>query len=360
MEGHKFANIFPMIDGEELENLKKDISEHGLLNSIVLYENKILDGRNRFKACKELNIKPNFEEYKGSKPLDFVISLNLKRRHLTQSQAGVIALDILPMLEEEAKKRQATSTGGNKPQLLAKMPKAEEFHAPKEAGKLFNVGERYVREAKKLKARSPELLEEVRSGRKNFSQIKKEERQEKVEKQIEELKTQPPVQPEGKFDVIVIDPPWKVDFNYGSDHYMGRVANPYPEMTIDEIKKIELPAKDNSILWLWTTHSQIWDAKEIMKHWGFEFKCILVWNKESMGVGKWLRKQCEFCLLGTKGKPVWTATDVRDILTEKRTVHSKKPKAFYEMVDKICYGRKLDYFARNKREGWSVFGDEVK
>lgn len=53
MEAHKFADIFPMIEGNELEVLKNDIQEHGLLNPIVLYEGKILDGRNRFKACEE-------------------------------------------------------------------------------------------------------------------------------------------------------------------------------------------------------------------------------------------------------------------------------------------------------------------
>ena len=117
--------------------------------------------------------------------------------------------------------------------------------------------------------------------------------------------------------------------------------------------------KLNCILWLWTTHSQIWSAKEIMKGWGFDYKCILVWNKEAMGIGKWLRKQCEFCLLGIKGKPVWTATNVRDILSEKRTTHSTKPESFYKMVDEICVGRKLDYFARKKRKGWDAYGDEI-
>ena len=106
LESHKFADIFPMTEGEEFENLKRDIKEQGLQQTIILFEGKILDGRNRFKACKEIGTEPRFEEYKGDKPLEFVISGNLHRRHLTKSQRAVLALDIMPMLEEEAKRRE--------------------------------------------------------------------------------------------------------------------------------------------------------------------------------------------------------------------------------------------------------------
>jgi len=181
----------------------------------------------------------------------------------------------------------------------------------------------------------------------------------KIEEQIKNINQENLQQPQGKFDVIVVDPPWKVDFDYSPDHYMGRTANPYPEMSVDEIKAINLPAKDDSVLWLWTTHSQIWSAIDILRHWGYTYKCILVWDKEKMGIGKWLRKQCEFCLLGIKGRPVWTATDFRDIISEQKTTHSTKPESFYDLVDKYCVGRKLDYFARKRREGWEVYGDEV-
>jgi N6-adenosine-specific RNA methylase IME4 len=215
------------------------------------------------------------------------------------------------------------------------------------------------------KEATPEVKEEIKKGDKTFNEayneIKKESRSIKIAKQIEEIKKGNLEQPSGKYDVLVVDPPWKVDFDYSPDHYMGRTANPYPEMTVEEIKELTLPAKDDSILWLWTTHSQIWNAIEIMNHWGFEYKGILVWDKESMGIGKWLRKQCEFCLLGTKGKPIWTATDFRDIIREQKIKqHSAKPELFYSLVDKYCVGKKLDYFARKKREGWDAYGDEVK
>jgi len=159
LESHRYADIFPMTEGESFENLKKDIQEQGLQQTIVLFENKILDGRNRFKACKELGLEPRFEEYKGDKPLEFVISGNLHRRHLTESQKAVIAQDLMPMLEEEARQRHSLAVaeanrnrGQDKP-LVEKVPLMENKSAVK-ASKIFQVNERYIREVKKLELKT--------------------------------------------------------------------------------------------------------------------------------------------------------------------------------------------------------------
>jgi len=298
--------------------------------------------------------KKKFQEYEGNNPLQFVISKNIERRHLTDSQKAFASLNWLPHFQEEAKKRQLNpskfSTGNEGIKELV-----PEGQARDKCGEVFGISGRIIDMAKTIKEKSPEEIKEIWTGKKTVTTVYKDLKIKEQKKEIEELK-----EITGKYDVIVIDPPWKVKHTYSSEHYMGRVANPYPEMTIAEIRNIKLPAKENCILWLWATHSQIWSAYEIMKNWGFEYKCILVWNKESMGVGKWLRKQCEFCLLGIKGKPPWDATDVRDIISEKRTTHSTKPEIFYKIVDEICAGRKQDYFGRKKREGWDIYGTEIK
>jgi ParB-like chromosome segregation protein Spo0J len=91
MENHKIANIFPMISEIEFNRLKQDIKENGLIEEIELYENKILDGRNRYKACSESGIVPRFKEFDGEDALKYVISKNLHRRHLNESQRGLVA-----------------------------------------------------------------------------------------------------------------------------------------------------------------------------------------------------------------------------------------------------------------------------
>ena len=80
-----------------------------MLTPIITLDGKILDRRNRFKACKETGVEPIVEDYQGNDPLSFVISVNKERRHLTPSQKAAIAVDYLPLLEVEAKKRQLST-----------------------------------------------------------------------------------------------------------------------------------------------------------------------------------------------------------------------------------------------------------
>ena len=114
MEFHEIANIFPMMQSDEYENLVADIKQNGLIEPIILYENKILDGRNRWKACIEAGVEPRFENYSGDSPISYVISKNANRRHLSKSQLAMIATEVLPMLEEEAEKRKIANLKQNK------------------------------------------------------------------------------------------------------------------------------------------------------------------------------------------------------------------------------------------------------
>ena len=86
---HPLANLFPLLDGAEFDDLVADIAAHGLREMIVSYQRQVLDGRNRLRACFAAGVAPRFEEYNGDNPLAFVVSLNLKRRHLTAEQDAI-------------------------------------------------------------------------------------------------------------------------------------------------------------------------------------------------------------------------------------------------------------------------------
>ena len=191
-----------------------------------------------------------------------------------------------------------------------------------------------------------------------IKELKKEQRKQDIEKQKQDIASQNLPEINSKFDVLVFDPPWPYGREY--DPEGSRVANPYPEMSIQEIKNINVPDKENSIMFLWTTHQFLPDAFEILKDWGYSYKATMVWNKEKIGMGYWLRMQCEFCLLAVKGKPIWDITDWRDIFSEPRREHSRKPDSFFQAIDKyFSYASKLEYFSREKREGWSVYGNDI-
>lgn len=95
-EAHDFANVFPMLDGEHLQELAADIAANGLLEPITLYKGKILDGRGRFAACQMEGVQPTFEPFEGTdtQALDYVARRNILRRHLTSAQRSMAAAKI--------------------------------------------------------------------------------------------------------------------------------------------------------------------------------------------------------------------------------------------------------------------------
>lgn len=192
---------------------------------------------------------------------------------------------------------------------------------------------------------------------KPLKEVKKQEREAEIQEQREAIESGNAELPEGLYEVVCMDPPWAYGRAY--DPETSRVANPYPEMAQAELLVMDPPFADDAVLFLWTTHQFMWDAKALMDHWGFAYKATMVWDKEKMGMGAWFRMQCEFCLMGIKGKPIWQNTTWRDVIREPRRQHSRKPEAFYRMVEECTVGRRLEMFSREQREGWGAHGNDT-
>jgi ParB-like chromosome segregation protein Spo0J len=154
--------MFPPLDGKQLEDFKRDIAEHGLLDPITRFENKVLDGVHRERVCHELGIEPRYVEFTGDDPIAFVTSRNLLRRHLTFAQRADLALKLLPQYEAEAKKRQGTRTD------LTPDPAESSKRAPEaieRAAQAVGLGKTTVREAKRIKKQDPNLWKDVVAGK---------------------------------------------------------------------------------------------------------------------------------------------------------------------------------------------------
>ena len=157
MQNHPFADLFPMMSDVEFADLCADIQANGLREDIITYYNKILDGRNRYKACLKVHVKPRFKDYVGSDARAFVISKNLHRRHLNESQRAMLA----------SKLRKTDSPIGELTQA--------------EAAKTLNVSKRSVERSDIILAKgSPELIASVESGKVSVSKAVKAIREPKA------------------------------------------------------------------------------------------------------------------------------------------------------------------------------------
>jgi N6-adenosine-specific RNA methylase IME4 len=369
----EFKKLIPALTKEEYKQLEDNCLEEGIREKIILWNNYIIDGHNRYNIAKQWNLEfdtesKNFNSEEAVK--EWMILNQFGRRNLSNYQRSVLALQLEDVFRAKAKENQAIQYKGNSLSQIS--AEVKPIDTRKELSKVAAVSHDTIAKVKKIQEKAPEEVKaKLRTGEVSinaaYKEIKKEEKKEErisiIKEQIEDIESGKVPELKGLYNVISIDPAWNYEGenkNITSYDANGRrVANPYPEMSTQEIKDIKLPLMSDSVVFLWTTHKFLPDAFDILKNWNLDYKATLVWNKEKIGMGAWFRMQCEFCLVGIKGKPYWDNTTYRDIINEPRRQHSRKPDAFFDMVDKITLGRKLEYFSREKREGWDVFGNDV-
>ncbi len=177
--------------------------------------------------------------------------------------------------------------------------------------------------------------------------------------------------PQQKYECIVIDPPWFYKLRNKDKTHRNKI--PYPPMKTEEIIDLPIPSlceEKGAILWLWTTNNHMPEACTCLQAWGFTLKTILTWEKVTksgksrIGTGHWLRNATESCLLSTRGKVQSFShrkklTNQSTILHAQRREHSRKPEEFYQLVEHLCDGSKLELFARQERHGWDAWGNEI-
>jgi ParB-like chromosome segregation protein Spo0J len=159
IEFHPLSMLFPLMEGPDFDALVADIKANGQCEPITLHEEKILEGRNRYRACKQLGKDTRSEPYIGDDPLGYVISKNLRRRHLIPAERAVIA------------EKLATMPQGERTDLLsAKLRKVNQA----EAAKIMNISVRYIQMVKAVgKKGVPELKGALNDGKVSLMQAAK-------------------------------------------------------------------------------------------------------------------------------------------------------------------------------------------
>jgi len=164
---------------------------------------------------------------------------------------------------------------------------------------------------------------------------------------------------ERKYDIVYADPPWKYDH---CKTISRRIENQYATMDLDEIKALEIPTKEDAVLFLWATAPKLREALAVMDAWGFVYKTHAIWDKRKIGMGYWFRGRHELLLVGVKGKykPPASHARIASIIQSGRTQHSRKPDEVREWIEAAFpEAEKIELFARARHAGWDSWGDEV-
>jgi N6-adenosine-specific RNA methylase IME4 len=362
LKAHELADFYPMQDAARFAELVEGMKKSGYRDEfpIVLYEGKILDGRNRYKAATEANVKPYMVQFSGDDPVDFVVQANSNRRDLEAGQRYAIFKEIMKSKYAAQGKKNMSAGGGDKTSTAAKsgfikFDKPAPVNTQKEIAKAAGVSTGTAAMVDFVEKRSPELYGKIASGEINVNKAYREVKQ--VETR-EERKSQQI--PDGKYTLIYADPPWRYDFAQSESR---EIENQYPTMEIDDICKLPINnlAAENCILFLWGTNPKLREALRVVEAWGFEYKTNMVWVKDKIGMGYYARQKHEFLLIATKGNPGTPEPKDRpeSVIFADREKHSKKPLEVYDMLEAMYPdAKRIELFSRLAREGWSAWGNE--
>jgi hypothetical protein len=178
-----------MMEADKLQELADDIGKNGQLVPVWIYEGMILDGRNRYAACKMAGIEPKTQTYTGDEPTAFAVSMNDKRRHMTASVRSAVAVELLPFFEADAAKRKKETEGRPKKdqekpnQIFGGVSMDDDSQAAltvkkeqstKEAAKSIGVNHTYISDAKKVKEQAPEVFDRLKAGKITLQDAKRE------------------------------------------------------------------------------------------------------------------------------------------------------------------------------------------
>lgn len=388
---HPVADIFPMMSAQEYADLVADIREHGLREPVWLHhDGRIIDGRNRWLACAEIGIEPATRTYEGADEslVSFVLSLNLHRRHLNESQRAMVAAriagmrqgartDIAPigaMSQEDAAEALNVSR-----RSVQRATEVQERGIPELAARV-DAGEVAVSTAATLTGASTDAQRDLvaaldtdnedkrRAAEKELLRAAAEIRARKKDERLAEkaaavarIAGRPalPLDSLGPFPVLYADPPWRYDY---AEDSARQVENHYPTMTTEEIAKLDVPAAGDSVLFLWVPSPKLRHGLDVMDAWGFEYRTCMVWVKDRLGMGYHARQRHELLLIGKRGNlPVPDPEDRPDsVIMAPRGEHSAKPAAVYELIERMYPLREwCELFARQPRPRWAVWGNQV-
>lgn len=392
-EFHPYADLFPLIEGDDFAALVADVRANGIHQQIDIYQGKILDGRNRYRAAEAAGIEIERRDIRHfmpdlhGDPLDYVMSQNLRRRHMDESQRAMVAARYANM-------RQGERT--DLPQEpSANLPKVDQ----QTAAKALSISERALRSAKRVQERGvPELIKAVDRGRLAVSLAERAarmpvEQQRRIAAEAEagranvvrtvvkqesraikerELGERQVAAPEGKFGVILEDFEWDYEprsretgmDRHAANHYETASDAHTPEEIVERTRERFACAADDCVLFMCATNPHLAIAMKVLELRGFKYVSNYALLKDRIITGWWNRGKHEILLIGTKGKPPCPApgTQWDSVIPVPVGEHSAKGEIIQEMIEQ--YYPTMPKIELNRRgparPGWKAWGNEAE
>jgi N6-adenosine-specific RNA methylase IME4 len=376
------------VDESKVRELSQSMAEIGLINPITVTQDKtLITGAHRLAAAKLLGwteIEATVSELDGLRAELAEIDENLMRNELHTLARGNSFRRRDELLERIGMRwsngtNQYTSgpTESAVPLTTAEIAKSvgvsptvykEEKRIaaaiPEDVQEVIIKADLTKEDTKKI-ARHPQeeqrkIAERISQGEKTYANAVREIKRDEVVERLNDVSTREVKKLEGKYDVIVIDPPWPMQ-KIERDERPNQAAFDYPTMTEEELSELEIPAADDCHMWLWTTHKFLPMALRLLERWGFKYVCTFVWHKpggpQPYGLPQY---NCEFAIYARKGTPEFIDFKAFNTCFEApRGAHSEKPEFFYDMVRRVTAGLRADMFNRRKIEGFEGWGNEA-
>jgi N6-adenosine-specific RNA methylase IME4 len=395
----EFKALLPPLSEEEFKNLETDCIENGIREPIIIWKNRIVDGYNRhaiarknglpFKA-KPLGLKTR-QDVKN-----WIVRNQLSRRNLTnEARSYYIGVLYRGLKQNKIKNLKQAAERQNLP-----------IDTAQTIADSFGISARTVRNdldiadtIDRIGAENPKIKNEILQGKKPITKtdllkiaplsdsdlkiiIRKLEGRRNIhlaikalkQKNIRESVIQQAREKEAgksgyvdiyttrkKYRVLYIDAP----FNYEFDTYsISTSKDHYPTMSVKEIMALPVPriADKNSVLFFWTPSPMIEKSLEIIRHWGFAYKAMFVWDKVKHNIGHYNSVRHELLLIAVRGGCLPDTDRLYDsvLSIERPGRHSEKPGEFRRLIEKMYLsGNKIEMFARGKFKKWDAWGYEA-
>ena len=163
-----------------------------------------------------------------------------------------------------------------------------------------------------------------------------------------------------RFSTIYADPPWP----YDNESSRAAAIKHYPVMSLEQLRSEPVAelAEPHAHLHLWTTNAFLSEALDLIDHWGFSYRSMLVWVKDRIGMGNYWRVSHEILLLGVRGSLRFRDRTQRSWLLAKRGRHSRKPAIVRQLIEQVSPGPYLELYGREELPDspWTVYGNQVE